>query len=184
MMLLDSMITFSAPPMRRWMSGIASPSLPCCVRTQMDRVAPATRKRDVSLSPVVSFSSLIALKWSSMVAQSQGLPSAEQMPWPNCVILSAVQLNSGRAAINPATTLVFPTLRECPPITTSAMGLFSQFWQGLERTYPRSMCRAFNLGHNVLKLTCDFLEALGVALFRRHHGAGGGDHDTGRPTRL
>src|SRR5579864_2831689 len=40
------------------------------------------------------------------------------MPWPYCVILTAVQLNSGRAAIKPATTLVLPTLRECPPMTT------------------------------------------------------------------
>jgi hypothetical protein len=33
----------------------------------------------------------------------------------------AVQRRSGMAAIRPATTLVLPTLRECPPITTMAM---------------------------------------------------------------
>src|SRR5215469_690977 len=59
-----------------------------------------------------------------MVAQSHGLPSAEQMPWPNCVIFSAVQWYSGRAAISPATTLVLPTLRECPPMTTRAIPVY------------------------------------------------------------
>src|ERR1700690_1866949 len=44
------------------------------------------------------------------------------MPCPYCVIFSAVQRYSGSAAIRPATTLVLPTLRECPPITTIAMG--------------------------------------------------------------
>src|SRR5579885_1778456 len=42
------------------------------------------------------------------------------MPWPYCVILTAVQSNCGRAAISPATTLVLPTFRECPPITIRA----------------------------------------------------------------
>ena len=124
--LFDSMITFSAPAILRSISGMASPNRPCRVRTQSDRLAPATRKREVSLSPLRSFSSLRARKWSSPVSQSQGLPSAEQMPWPNCVIFKAVQLNSGSAAIKPATTLVLPTLRECPPITTIAILLFSQ----------------------------------------------------------
>src|SRR4029077_12371670 len=137
------MITFSAPAILRSISGMASPSRPCRVRTHNDRLAPATRKRDVSLSPLRSFSSLRARKWSSPVSQSQGLPSAEQMPWPNCVILSAVQLNSGSAAISPATTLVLPTLRECPPITTMAMHLFSQV---LGRLRTAILLRSGHLG--------------------------------------
>src|SRR6478752_5054050 len=43
------------------------------------------------------------------------------MPCPYWVILNAVQLYSGNAAIRPATTLVFPTLRECPPMTMRDM---------------------------------------------------------------
>src|ERR1700694_2396163 len=66
----------------------------------------------------------MARVWSS-VTQSHGSPLAEQIPWPYWVILIAVQLNSGSAAIRPATTLVLPTLRECPPTTTNAMWLFS-----------------------------------------------------------
>src|SRR5208337_280872 len=85
-----------------------------------ERAAPETRKREVSLSPLRSRSSVSAQEWSS-VAQSQSSPLAEQMPWPYCVILTAVQRNSGREAMRPATTLVLPTLRECPPITTSAI---------------------------------------------------------------
>src|ERR1044071_71174 len=126
MTLFDSMITFSAPAILRSMSGMASPKRPWRVRTHRERRAPATRKREVSLSPLRSRSSLRARKWSSPVSQSHGLPSAEQMPCPNCVILRAVQLSSGSAAIRPATTLVLPTLRECPPITTIAISLFSQ----------------------------------------------------------
>src|SRR6266853_2430465 len=163
------MITFSAPAILRSMSGMASPRRPWRVRTHRDRLAPATRKRDVSLSPLRSFSSLRARKWSSPVSQSQGLPSAEQMPWPNCVILSAVQLNSGSAAISPATTLVLPTLRECPPITTIAIHLFSQVFGRLRtaillrsrrlgcRTYGRLalLMRAARMPYNGLR---DLLE--------------------------
>src|ERR1700722_12578599 len=98
---------------------MASASLPCSVRTHNDRAAPATRNLDVSDLPERSRSSEIAHEWSP-VAQSQGSPLAEQMPCPYCVILTAVQLNSRNAEINPATTLVLPTLRECPPTTTSA----------------------------------------------------------------
>src|SRR5262249_34801868 len=119
-MLFDSMITLSAPAIFLRMSGMAAASIPCRVLTQMECLAPATRKREVSLSPLRSCSSVMARVWSS-VAQWQGLPSAEQMPCPYCVIFRAVQLNSGNAAINPATTLVLPTLRECPPITTKDM---------------------------------------------------------------
>src|SRR3984957_13990773 len=98
---------------------MASASLPCSVRTHNDRAAPATRNLDVSDLPERSRSSEIAHEWSP-VAQSQGSPLAEQMPCPYCVILTAVQLNSRNAEINPATPLVLPTLRECPPTTTSA----------------------------------------------------------------
>src|ERR1700758_1030946 len=100
------------------MRGIASASMPCRVRTHSERRAPETRKREESLSPPRSRSSVIAQLESSQ-AQSQALPSAEQMPCPYCVIFIAVQWNSGNAAIRPATTLVLPTLRECPPTTMS-----------------------------------------------------------------
>src|SRR5581483_1393690 len=43
------------------------------------------------------------------------------MPWPYWVILTAVHSYCCNAEIRPATTLVFPTLRECPPITTIDM---------------------------------------------------------------
>src|SRR5580704_15261875 len=82
---------------------MASASLPCSVRTHNDRAAPATRNLDVSDLPERSRSSEIAHEWSP-VAQSQGSPLAEQMPCPYCVILTAVQLNSRNADINPATT--------------------------------------------------------------------------------
>ncbi len=57
------------------------------------------------------------------VSQSQGAPLAEQTPWPNWVILKAVQRRSGRARIRPATTLVLPMLRVLPPTTTRVMGM-------------------------------------------------------------
>ena len=81
-MLLDSMITLRAPSSRLRSMGIASASLPCSVRTQNTRAAPATKKRDVSDSPVRSRSSVIAHEWSP-VAQSQASPLAEQIPWPH-----------------------------------------------------------------------------------------------------
>ena len=56
---------------------------------------------------------------SRPLSQRPVLPLAEHMPWPNWVILRAVQVNSGRAAMIPARTLVLPTLREFPPITTT-----------------------------------------------------------------
>src|ERR1700728_392077 len=59
------------------------------------------------------------------------------MPWPYCVILTAVQLNSGNAEIRPATTLVLPTLRECPPMTMMAIKYGfrpARATQGRERT--------------------------------------------------
>ena len=117
--LLDSIITLRASS-RRWRNaGIASASRPCSVLTHRARSAPATRKREVSDSPDGSRSSEIAHEWSS-VEQSQGSPLAEQTPCPYCVIFTAVQSNSRRAEMSPATTLVLPTLRECPPMTTSA----------------------------------------------------------------
>ena len=51
--------------------------------------------------------------------QSQAVPEAEQMPWPNWVIFMAVQSRCGRAWMRPATTEVFPILRVCPPTTIS-----------------------------------------------------------------
>ena len=95
------MMTFSAPASAFRSAGIAAASSPCRVRTHNERTAPATRKRELSLSPERSRSSRIAQEWSA-VAHAHGLPSAEQMPWPYCVILAAVQRSSGRAAINPA----------------------------------------------------------------------------------
>src|SRR5579859_6167722 len=144
-MLFDSMITFSAPATLRSMSVMASESLPCRVRTHSERTAPATRNRDVSVSPLRSRSSLMARKWSSPVSQSQGFPSAEQIPCPNWVIFRAVQLNSGSAAIIPAVTLVFPTFRECPPITTSAMlSILAGFARPGKRKPPVAQAMAYN----------------------------------------
>src|SRR5579863_7767241 len=124
--LFDSMITLRAPSKRRRNVGIASARRPCSVRTHHACTAPATRNREVSDLPDRSRSSEIAQEWSA-VAQSQASPLAEQMPCPYCVILTAVQSNSGSAAIRPATTLVLPTLRECPPTTTIAINQASGF---------------------------------------------------------
>src|SRR5215472_12975101 len=104
---------------------MASASLPCSVRIQNTRFAPAARNRDVSDSPDLLCSSEIAQAWSPL-AQSQASPLAEQIPWPYCVILRAVHSNSRNAAMRPATTLVLPTLREWPPMTTSDIRLTSE----------------------------------------------------------
>src|SRR5271163_668899 len=103
------------------MRGIASDKSPCRVLTQNDRTAPAAKYRpeSVVLSPPTR-SSLTATVCSA-VSQSHGSPLAEHIPCPNCVILNAVQCISGIAAINPATTLVFPIFRVCPPTTTIAI---------------------------------------------------------------
>src|SRR5271157_5765089 len=122
---------------------MASANIPWRVRSQSERAAPETRKREVSLPPLRSRSSVSAQEWLS-VAQSQSSPLAEQMPWPYWVILTAVQRNSGRAAMRPETTLVLPTLRECPPMTTrdivvpklSNGGSFSSFRKALLRGAP------------------------------------------------
>src|SRR6266849_6746798 len=106
---------------------MASARRPCSVRTHHARAAPATRKRDVSDVPERSCSSDIAQVWSS-VAQWHGSPSLEHTPCPYCVILSAVQSYSGKAAIRPATTLVLPTLRECPPMTIRDMEIQNSRW--------------------------------------------------------
>src|SRR5271156_6598925 len=95
-MLFDSRITLPDSDSLRRITGMASASLPCSVRTHQARSAPAARNREVSESPARSFSSEIAQVWSS-VAQWQDSPFCEQMPWPYCVILSAVHLYSGRA---------------------------------------------------------------------------------------
>src|SRR5579864_4360732 len=119
-MLFDSMITFRACSSFLRRVGRASARRPCSVRTQKTGAAPADRNREVSELPERSCSSEIAQEWSA-VAQSQASPFAEQIPWPYCVILMAVHWNSGKAEIRLATTLVLPTLRECPPITTNAI---------------------------------------------------------------
>src|SRR5437899_9656307 len=79
------------------------------------------------------------------------------MPWPNCVIFSAVQLNSRKAAIRPATTLVLPTLRECPPTTMIAMASLRAVVTSLSRLglslptalillgQPRQRCQFFQI---------------------------------------
>src|SRR5579872_2376436 len=118
------MITLPAVSIFARNAGIASARRPCSVRTHKERRAPATRNLEVSDSPDRLRSSEIAQEWSA-AAQSQGSPFAEQTPWPYCVIFTAVQSNSGNAEISPATTLVLPTLRECPPITIKAIGSFS-----------------------------------------------------------
>src|SRR5580692_1811210 len=119
-MLFDSMITLFAGSIFVRKAGTASARRPCSVRTHRARFAPATRNLDVSDSAERSRSSEIAQEWSA-VAQSHGSPFAEQTPWPYCVILTAVHSNSVSAEIRPATTLVLPTLRECPPMTMIAM---------------------------------------------------------------
>ncbi len=58
--LFDSKITLPESSIRRRSAGIASANLPCSVRTHSARAAPASRNRDVSDSPVRSFSSEIA----------------------------------------------------------------------------------------------------------------------------
>src|ERR1700677_2798670 len=120
-MLLDSTIAFCVLARILRMRGMASARWPCWVRTHQELSAPATRNREVSDSPERSFSSDTAKEWSA-VAQSQASPLAEQTPCPYCVIFRAVQWKEGRAAMRPATTLVLPTLRLCPPMTTMGMG--------------------------------------------------------------
>src|SRR5579864_6325770 len=119
-MLFDSRMAFSDSARRRAIVGMASAKRPCSVRTQNERFAPAVRKRELSDLPLRSLSSEIAQVWSA-VAQWQGLPFSEHRPWPNWVTLNAVQLCDDRAEIRPATTLVLPMFRECPPMTTMAM---------------------------------------------------------------
>src|SRR5437870_6740051 len=123
-MLLDSTITFSDSAILRRIVGIASARRPCWLLTHHTSAAPATKNRDVSDSPDRSCSSEIDQLWSS-VAQSHNSPLREHTPCPYCVIFIAFHAYSGRVAINPATTLVFPTLRECPPTTTIAI-IFSR----------------------------------------------------------
>src|SRR5580700_7997363 len=100
--------------------GMASARRPIRVRTQTDRLAPAARNRALSVPVLGSRSALMAMVCSS-VWQSQGSPFALQKPWPNWVMLQAVQFRSGSRAIRLATTEVLPTLRECPPTTTTAI---------------------------------------------------------------
>src|SRR5277367_4175084 len=50
-------------------------------------------------------------------AQSQLLPFCAHTPWPYCVILPAIQLAFGNAAMMSQTSCVLPMLRVCPPTT-------------------------------------------------------------------
>src|ERR1035437_9245590 len=115
-MLFDSMMAYCVEAMISRMRGMAFSRRPGWVRTHQECSAPATRKREVSDLPERSFSSEIAQEWSA-VAQSQVSPWAERTPCRCSVILTAVRGGGGRAAIGPATTLVLPTLRVCPPMT-------------------------------------------------------------------
>src|SRR5215471_13964219 len=62
------------------------------------------------------------------------------MPCPYCVILTAIQRISGSAAIISATTLVLPTLRECPPTTITAIRSFLTL-----ACKPRQHCEFFQV---------------------------------------
>ena len=118
-MLFDSIIVFSADAISFRTRGIASASCPCRVLTHNERTAPASRYRELSVPLLRSRSSEIAIVWSA-VSQSQGSPFAEHTPCPNCVIFIAVQFIPGIARIRPATTLVLPMFRVCPPTTINA----------------------------------------------------------------
>src|SRR5207253_10580822 len=87
--LFDSKIAFSDSRSLRRIVGIASASRPCSVLTHHARFAPATRKRELSESPDLSFSSEIAQEWSA-TAQSQASPEREQTLRPYCVTLTAL----------------------------------------------------------------------------------------------
>ena len=118
--LFDSITEFSARSSSFRSRGIASASCPCRVLTQNDRSAPAARYLPESVpSSAPARSSLIAIVWFA-VSQSQGSPFAEHTPCPNCVILNAVQFICGIAEMSPATTLVLPMFRVCPPTTSIA----------------------------------------------------------------
>src|SRR5437660_12016230 len=79
--LFDSKIAFSDSRSLRRIVGIASASRPCSVRTHHARVAPATRKRELSDSPDLSVSAEIAQEWSA-TAQSQAWPELVTISWP------------------------------------------------------------------------------------------------------
>src|SRR5580704_6023573 len=125
-MLFDSITTFSARSISLRIRGIASDKSPCRVLTQNDRTAPAARYLPVSVELSPPTRSSLTARVCSAVSQSHGSPLAEHIPCPNCVILNAVQCISGSAAISPATTLVFPIFRVCPPTTTIAIATTQQ----------------------------------------------------------
>src|SRR5207244_12885458 len=116
--LLDSTIPFSPCARIFFTIPAARGRSPARDRNQNDRSAPAARYRPVSV-PFGSYSSLTANSSPVSASQPHAFPSCAQTPWPYCVILTAVHLRSRSLRINPATTLVFPRLRECPPTTTS-----------------------------------------------------------------
>src|ERR1700679_988117 len=116
--LFDSITTFSASAISLRTRGIASAKSPVRVLTQNDRTAPAARYRPESVVASPPTRSSLTATVCSAVSQSQGSPLPEHIPCPNCVTLNAVQCISGIAAINPATTLVFPIFLVCPPTPT------------------------------------------------------------------
>ncbi len=105
-------------------AGSAWARAPIRVRSHQTRRAPARRKRAVSFRPA-EFRSALSAQSPSSQAQSQACPLRLQMPWPNWVILTAVQRRSLRAAIRPQTAAVLPTLRDCPPTTTQCISRLS-----------------------------------------------------------
>src|SRR3984957_4130464 len=123
MMLFDSITAFSANASSLRIRGIASDKSPARVLTQNDLTAPAARYRPESVVASPPTRSSLTATVCSAVSQSHGSPLAEHIPCPNCVILNAVQCISGVAAISPATTLVLPIFRVCPPTTTIAITL-------------------------------------------------------------
>src|SRR5215469_9612436 len=106
-MLFDSIRAFSAASNSLRILGIATVRSPVRVLTHSDRTAPAARYREESFPLAVSFSS----------------PTATANPpvSPHGSTLIAVHRISGKPRISPSTTLVLPTLRDCPPTTTIAI---------------------------------------------------------------
>src|SRR5258705_1730154 len=138
-MLFDSISTFSARAISLRILGIATDRSPCRVLTQNERTAPAARYRPESVLLSPSIRSSLTATVCSAVSQSHGSPLAEHIPWPNCVTLNAVQCISGRAAISPATTLVFPIFLVCPPTTTIAIVRHTIHHKNWRSTEPPSI---------------------------------------------
>src|SRR6266849_2857733 len=97
-------------------SGRPSARNPCFVRSQKERLAPAAKKRELSVPVSACVSQLMAHTCSSG-AQSQFSPFCAQTPCPYCVIFPAIQLACGNAEMTSQTSCVLPMLRVCPPTT-------------------------------------------------------------------